>query len=802
MGKSTTKKLAAILFAASAATAGAADWGGLEDIAWWNGGNLSVEGGSLRKIGGEPQMYDAFATSAQLIAGTGYTQFAASEPGTFRCLGLTAARVSRCEDLAYSVRLQGKAEVYERGEWKAGSAYVAGDVFAIAMENGRVRYLKNGTEWYASQAVAALPMTVEAILVDAGSTIRNAKVVAGLPAGSAYEPVKWTNAVNLAVNDGSLKKTGGQPYLDDASAVSSQRITTNGLLQFAAAEPGTFRCAGLTHGVAASNCGEIDYAVRLQAMAEVYERGQWRAGTSYQAGDVFAVLVRNGKTRYLKNGALWYESTLAPQPPLYAEAIFIDAGSSIADARLRRDADPPRPNQPPIAAIATSVSSYTVNFDARNSRDADGAITAYAWKFGDGASGSGSTATHTYASAGNYVATLTVTDNQGAVGTAVASVQLTAPNAAPVARASATASAPLTASFDGRNSYDPDGTIAAYAWNYGDGSGGSGATPTHAYATAGTYYATLTVTDNRGASASTNVAVTVAPPAPGSVVYGYLPPPQRVGGGRTTWVVPAGYIHQTAWNEAPAADIQGVYAYDFGNWKSLVWRWADTMRADSIQRVIGPGGKPAYRIEIRPTDGASEGTDGDHPRAEFFSVDGAEDRRERTPPRENILRDGDEYWATFAIYVPYDFPDNHRWATLIQRKFQNGGMPATYPAWFTLDVHRGNIDVAMPGTPRDVYTTIGTLAELKGRWTQFTFHEKVSSQADGYFEIFMNGKSKAKRNGATIPAGDINFNFHYGYYRANEKDDKFPTPPGVGVLFYSPFMIMRGTTPDPVPALP
>ena len=54
--------------------------------------------------------------------------------------------------------------------------------------------------------------------------------------------------------------------------------------------------------------------------------------------------------------------------------------------------------------------------------------------------------------------------------------------------------------FDGSASSDPDGTIASYAWDFGDGSTGTGATPTHAYLQAGTFTVALTVTDNQGAT--------------------------------------------------------------------------------------------------------------------------------------------------------------------------------------------------------------------------------------------------------------------------------------------------------------
>ena len=48
-------------------------------------------------------------------------------------------------------------------------------------------------------------------------------------------------------------------------------------------------------------------------------------------------------------------------------------------------------------------------------------------------------------------------------------------------------------SFNGSNSYDPDGSIANYSWAFGDGGAGSGATPAHGYTSEGIYAAALTV---------------------------------------------------------------------------------------------------------------------------------------------------------------------------------------------------------------------------------------------------------------------------------------------------------------------
>jgi PKD repeat protein len=74
---------------------------------------------------------------------------------------------------------------------------------------------------------------------------------------------------------------------------------------------------------------------------------------------------------------------------------------------------------------------------------------------------------------------------------------------------------PLAVNFTGSASSDPDGTIASYAWNFGDGNSTTGATAFNTYTTAGTYVATLTVTDNEGATASDTVTIVVTDPAAG-----------------------------------------------------------------------------------------------------------------------------------------------------------------------------------------------------------------------------------------------------------------------------------------------
>lgn len=171
------------------------------------------------------------------------------------------------------------------------------------------------------------------------------------------------------------------------------------------------------------------------------------------------------------------------------------------------------PNLPPTAALTATGGELTASADASGSADTDGTIASYAWSWGDGTTSTTTvpTTTHAYTAAGTYTVGLTVTDNDGATATAEATVEVTAPNAPPVAALSVEPTG-LTVALDGRASSDPDGTIASYAWDLGEGSTATGAQASFTYAESGTYEVTLTVTDDEGAQASASTTVEVTAP--------------------------------------------------------------------------------------------------------------------------------------------------------------------------------------------------------------------------------------------------------------------------------------------------
>ena len=103
---------------------------------------------------------------------------------------------------------------------------------------------------------------------------------------------------------------------------------------------------------------------------------------------------------------------------------------------------------------------------------------------------------------GDYNITAKATDTIGQM-TMSASVAVTVDNVNEPPVASFTYDCTgLTCDFDGTGSFDPDGTIVGYEWDFGDGNGDTGATtPQHVYGAAGTYSVVLTVTNDDASAA-------------------------------------------------------------------------------------------------------------------------------------------------------------------------------------------------------------------------------------------------------------------------------------------------------------
>jgi len=195
------------------------------------------------------------------------------------------------------------------------------------------------------------------------------------------------------------------------------------------------------------------------------------------------------------------------------------SGSSDTEPHTVVSQTPPPPqNKPPRAEFDVSCNDLTCTF-ADKSSDDDGTIVSRSWNYGDGSSGT--EASHSYAVAGTYAVTLTVTDNGGAVDSKTHDAKPKAPppqNQGPTAAFTSNCTN-LSCAFNSDGSSDSDGNVAGWNWTFGDGSGSNQRNPSHPYSGGGSYTVTLTVTDNDGAQ-SAPVSHTVSVLAPNAAPQG------------------------------------------------------------------------------------------------------------------------------------------------------------------------------------------------------------------------------------------------------------------------------------------
>ncbi|MDH5482644.1 MAG: PKD domain-containing protein [Candidatus Bathyarchaeota archaeon] len=160
-----------------------------------------------------------------------------------------------------------------------------------------------------------------------------------------------------------------------------------------------------------------------------------------------------------------------------------------------------------------------VTFDASQSYDSDGWIEIYCFDYGDGVTEwtSDSVRVHVYSQGGDYSAKVLVSDNNE-LDSWSQPVEVTVtqfPEAHFVLSGPDTSFTPniicekSNAEFNALPSYDPDGTIVSYSWNFGDGATVTEDDPVtyHTYVSSGPYTVTLTVTDNKGATAFTSRSI-------------------------------------------------------------------------------------------------------------------------------------------------------------------------------------------------------------------------------------------------------------------------------------------------------
>ncbi len=255
--------------------------------------------------------------------------------------------------------------------------------------------------------------------------------------------------------------------------------------------------------------------------------------------------------------------------------------------------DPPPANQPPVALFTVDTNNIsapaTISF-TDGSTDSDGNIVSWLWEFETGrtrfynAQTYQRTVSHTFTKSGTYPVKLTVTDDGNLSNTYI--LDIVVKNNPPIPILSAFPNPVLSktqVNFFGNNSYDTDGNITKYAWDFGDGAiliqGNT--TETHIYSKPGTYKASLTVTDNLGDSSTANLLINVTNRNPvARITY-------------TTLTVKA--PGSLTFNGDTSSDEDGLIA-------SYSWSVSNTVVASTPNATINFAKEGSYVVSLTVTD--------------------------------------------------------------------------------------------------------------------------------------------------------------------------------------------------------
>ncbi len=165
----------------------------------------------------------------------------------------------------------------------------------------------------------------------------------------------------------------------------------------------------------------------------------------------------------------------------------------------------------PDAGGDRDLCGLAVDFDGSASRDADGDALSLRWDFGDSTSAHGRFVRHRYPKPGLYPVRLIADDGAGLSNGRAETFIKVRLHSAPVAILDAPVQvcAGENTLFDASRSFDADGDLLLFEWDFGDGSKGAGATAEHVFRAGGLYRVLLTVADNSGLPCSESASAAV-----------------------------------------------------------------------------------------------------------------------------------------------------------------------------------------------------------------------------------------------------------------------------------------------------
>lgn len=229
-----------------------------------------------------------------------------------------------------------------------------------------------------------------------------------------------------AIPNGSVYLTAAARRVAAGDYGGRLKVNASGSLELHTTRPSGPIAGGVLPGVTVTAGQQWQLRVQAQGVGPTTVRARaWRVGTAEPS--TWQLTSTDNTAGMQAAGTVGFTSSLSSSATNGPVTVRFD------DVRAEPvgGGTPPPPNTPPTAAFTSSATDLAVAVDAAGSTDPDGTITSYGWAFGDGGTATGRTAGHTYAAAGTYPVTLTVTDDDGATATRTTSVTVTAPPGQP-----------------------------------------------------------------------------------------------------------------------------------------------------------------------------------------------------------------------------------------------------------------------------------------------------------------------------------------------------------------------------------
>ena len=333
-------------------------------VEWQDVKNATVsENGSVTSTSDNSYASSAYSSKAVKSGSNGYFEF--TQRNMYGLIGLSTSPVGiGYEMIDYAIQLWGSNEVHvvesnvQRG---TKTSWATGDVFRIAKEGSVITYLKNGVVFYTSTVAVSADLYADFAFGLEGTGFDNPKIE-----NACTEIVQWEGEIAVEISqNSSITSTSDASYA--SSAYSSQALSSNEDGYFEFTQRNMYGLVGLSSDPQGGGYQTIDYAIQLWGGNDVHvveSNVQRGTKTSWKTGDVFRITKEGNTISYLKNGDVFYISTVSVSTDLFADFAFGLEGTGFDNPVFGSNCQEISFWQEPVEITTTFNGSVTSKSDA------------------------------------------------------------------------------------------------------------------------------------------------------------------------------------------------------------------------------------------------------------------------------------------------------------------------------------------------------------------------------------------------------------------------------------------------------